>query len=261
MQVLPVKTQMIREKDDLTEAIVQALKNQCLELKENDILALSSKIVSYAEGRLAKLSEIKSSKKAKSLAKRYALAPAFAELVLRESDTVVGGVPKAVLTLNDGVYTVNAGIDNKNAPKGFAILWPSDPQRQVERIRDQIFQRMGKRVGIIIVDSTVTPGRWGTRGLAIGVAGFEPVKDYRKTSDLYGKKVLITLHAVADDLASTAHLVMGESAERTPVAIMRDAPVTFTDHVNPQMMKIMTRNDVYNSLLKPKRIMSRIRVR
>lgn len=250
MQVLPVKMPLIKPKEDLVKAVLQATEKQRLELMENDIVALSSKIVSFAEGRLAKLSEVKPSKKAELLAEQYALAPAFAELILREADRIIGGVEKAVLTLNNGVFTVNAGIDNKNAPKGFVVLWPKNPQRQAEHIRREILRRTGKRVGVLIVDSTVAPLRMGTRGLAIGVAGFEPVRDYRRTRDLFAKEIVMTLHAVADDLASAVHSVMGESVERTPVAIIRGAHVTFADNVNAESMKIKFKDDVYVALLK-----------
>jgi coenzyme F420-0:L-glutamate ligase len=161
-------------------------------------------------------------------------------------------VKKAILTLNNNVFTVNAGIDNKNAPKGYAVLWPKNPQRSAENIRKELMQHTGKRIGILIVDSTVTPLRWGTRGLAIGVAGFQPVKDYRRTHDLFEKEIVITLHAVADDLASAAHLVMSEGAERTPLAIIRDAPVTFSEKINADMMKIVFKDCVYMGAFKPK---------
>lgn len=245
MDILAVKTSVVKPGDDLIRVVLQSMRKQSLEFLDNDILALSSKIVSFAEGRLAKLSDVKPSKKAKLLAKKYALAPAFAEFILREADRVVGGVAKAVLTLNNGVFTVNAGIDNKNAPKDFVVLWPKNPQRQAEYIRKEILRRTSKRVGVLVVDSTVAPLRMGTRGLAIGVAGFKPVKDYRRTRDLFGKEIMMTLHAVADDLASAAHSVMGESVERTPVAIIRGAPVVFADKVNAESMKIAFKECVY----------------
>lgn len=253
MQVLPVKTPLIKTKDDIVTVILEAMKEQHLEFMNNDILAVSSKIVSFAEGRLVKLDEVAPSKKAKLLAKQYALTPAFAELILQEADCLVGGVEKAVLTLNNDVFTVNAGIDNKNAPRGYAALWPKNPQRQAERIRKEIIRRVGRRVGVLIVDSTVAPLRWGTRGLAIGVAGFKPVEDYRKTRDLFEKEIVMTLHAAADDLASAAHVVMGEAAERTPAAIIRDAPVTFVEKVDADTMKIAFENCVYMGAFKRKR--------
>lgn len=252
MQVLAIKTPLIQPKDDIVNTVMEAMKTQGLEFLDGDILAVSSKIVSFAEGRLAKLSHVKPSNKAKRLAKKYSLNPAFAELILQEADQVVGGVKKAVLTLNDNVFTVNAGIDNKNAPKGYAVLWPKNPQESAEHIRKEIAHRVDKQVGVLIVDSTVEPLRWGTRGLAVGVAGFEPVKDYRRTRDLFDKKIIITLHAVADDLASAAHFVMGEAGERTPAAIIREAPVTFTEKVDAETMKIAFRDCVYMGAFKPK---------
>lgn len=253
MHVLAIKTSLVKPGDDLIRVVLQSMRKQGLELLDDDVLALSSKIVSFAEGRLAKLSDVKPSRKAKLLAKKYALAPAFAELILREADRVVGGVAKAVLTLNNGVFTVNAGIDNKNAPKGFVVLWPKNLQRQAEHIRREILRRTNKRVGVLIVDSAVASLRMGTRGLAIGVAGFEPVKDYRRTRDLFRKEIVMTLHAVADDLASAAHCVMGESVERIPAAIIRGAPVTFVDKVDAESMKIAFKECVYMGSLKPRR--------
>ncbi|HVP41351.1 MAG TPA: coenzyme F420-0:L-glutamate ligase [Candidatus Krumholzibacteriaceae bacterium] len=253
MQVLPVKTPLIKPKEDLVETLLKAIRKQRLEFMENDIVALASKIVSFAEGRLAKLSAVKPSQRAKLLAKRYMLTPAFAELILREADRVVGGVAKAVLTLNHDVFTVNAGIDNKNAPEGFAILWPANPQKSAERIRKELTLHTKKKIGVLILDSTVAPLRMGTRGLAIGVAGFEPVKDYRRTRDLFEKEIVMTIHNVADDLASAAHSVMGESVERTPVVIIRNAPVTFADKVDAESMKIAFKNCVYMGSLKPRR--------
>jgi coenzyme F420-0:L-glutamate ligase/coenzyme F420-1:gamma-L-glutamate ligase len=253
MHVLPVKTPLVKPGDDLVRVVLQSMRNQGLELFDNDVLVLSSKIVSFAEGRLAKLSDVTPSRKAKLLAKKYSLAPAFAELILREADRLVGGVAKAVLTLNDGVFTVNAGIDNKNAPKGFAVLWPKNLQRQAEHIRKEILRHTNKLIGVLIIDSTVAPLRMGTRGLAIAVAGFEPVKDYRGTRDLFRKEIAMTLHAVADDLASAAHSVMGESVERTPAAVVRGARVTFTDEANAESMKIAFEKCVYMGLPKPRR--------
>lgn len=252
VQILPIKTPLVKAKDNLIDLILQAMEKQRLKFADNDILAVSSKIVSLAEGRLIKLGKVIPSKKAKLLAKQYSLDAAFAELILSEADCVLGGVNKAILTLNNNVFTVNAGIDSKNAPKGYVVLWPKNPQRNAESIHKALTQRTGKRIGVLIIDSTVTPLRWGTRGLAIGVAGFEPVKDYRRSRDLFEKEIMITLHAVADDLASAAHLVMGEAAERTPLAIIRDAPVTFSEKTKADMMKIAFKDCVYMGAFKPK---------
>ena len=232
MKLLGIKTRLIRAGDNLVEIVLESLREQNLELEQNDVLVFTSKVVSYAEGRLAKLNDIKPSAKARKLALRYELTPEFAQLVIAEADKIYGGVPKAVLTLKSGVMAPNAGVDNKNSPEGYAILWPKNPENSAKRIRDEIRRRTGTRVAVMIVDSGLVPLRIGTVGLALGVAGFQPIGEHRGKKDLYGKTVVITRHAVADDLASAAHLLMGESAEKTPVVLVRDAPLEFDDSVH-----------------------------
>jgi coenzyme F420-0:L-glutamate ligase/coenzyme F420-1:gamma-L-glutamate ligase len=231
MRLFAVKTGIVKAGDDLAEVALKALRRQKLSLEENDVLAFTSKIISTAEGRIAKLSDIKPSKRAKNLADQFDLQPTFAELILREADKVYGGVEKAVLTLKDGILTPNAGIDGKNAPEGAVVLWPSDPKKTAKDIRDKIKTRTGKLLGVLIVDSGLIPLRIGTSGLALAVAGFKPINDVRGKKDFYGKPLTITRHAVADDLASAAHLLMGEAKEKTPIVLIRDAPVDFDDGV------------------------------
>lgn len=231
MRLYAVKTEIVKTGDNVVEVVLEALRGQGLQLEDGDVLALTSKIIACAEGRIAKLSDVKPSEKAKQLAKKFSMQPKFAELILREADRVYGGVEKAVLTLKNGVLTANAGVDNKNAPVGFAVLWPHDVQGWAKRIREEILGKTGRRVGVLIVDSGLVPLRMGTCGLALAVAGFKPVMDCRGERDIFGKPLVITRHAVADDLASAAHLLMGEAAEKTPVVLIRDAPVVFDDGV------------------------------
>jgi coenzyme F420-0:L-glutamate ligase len=238
MLLCPVRTRIVKPGDDLAELIHEALGKLQLEVGESDVLALASKIVSYAQGRIVKLSDVKPSEEAKKLAKKYSLEPEFAELVLREAAKVYGGVKKAVLTLKDCVMTPNAGIDNKNAPIGSVVLWPENLAEWVRSFRAEINRRTGKRLAVIVVDSGLIPLRIGTVGLALAVAGFNPIKECRGKKDLYGRTLTITRHAVADDLASAAHLLMGEAAEKTPVVLVKKAPVDFDDdvHVPSEMM-------------------------
>jgi coenzyme F420-0:L-glutamate ligase/coenzyme F420-1:gamma-L-glutamate ligase len=231
MRLYSVKTRIMKNGDSLVEVILEALKEQNLQLEDDDILALTSKIVAYSEGRVAKFSEIEPSEKAKKLAQQFSLQPEFAELILREADKIYGGVEKAVLTLKNGILTPNAGIDNKNAPIDSAVLWPNNAEKCARYIKEEIKRRTGKRVAVLIVDSGLAPLRIGTTGLALAVAGFKPIKDCRSETDLYGKPLIITRHAVADDLASAAHLLMGEAAEKTPIVLIRKAPVDFDNGV------------------------------
>lgn len=231
MRLYAVRTRLVKAGDDLVEIILESLKEQKLQLENNDVLALTSKIVSYSEGRIAKLSDVKPSKKAKQLAKKYSLKPEFAELILQEADRICGGVERAVLTLKNGILTANAGIDNKNAPVNSAVLWPEDASKWAKNFRNEIKRRTGKQVAVVIVDSGLIPLRIGTIGLALAVAGFKPIKECRGEKDLYGKPITITRQAVADDLASAAHLLMSEAAEKVPVVLIKNAPVDFDDNV------------------------------
>lgn len=250
MQVFAIKTSLIKPGDNIVSVLLHAIKKQSLRLENRDILAVSSKAVATAEGRIVKLTEISPSEKAQILAKKHSLEPEFAELVLQEADQVYGGVEKAVLTLKNHILTVNAGVDHKNAPKGCVVLWPLNPQKSAEGIRDKIRQHAGRMVGVIIVDSEVMPLRMGTRGFALAVAGFKPVRDVRSERDIFQKSILITRHAAADDLASTAHLLMGEAKEKVPAVLIRGAPVVFTDErVSSEEMKIAFDKCVYMSVL------------
>jgi len=231
MRLYAVKTRLVRAGDSLVDVILKSLKEQHLELEDKDILALTSKIIAYAENRLVKLSEVKPSGKASEVAQHFSLQPQFAELILREADKIYGGVEKAVLTLKNGILTANAGIDNKNAPVDWVVLWPKAAQECSRDLREEIMRKTGKCVGVLIVDSGLAPLRRGTRGLTLAVAGFKPVRGMRREKDLYGKPLVITQHAVADDLASAAHLLMGEASERIPVVLIKDAPVDFDDGV------------------------------
>jgi coenzyme F420-0:L-glutamate ligase/coenzyme F420-1:gamma-L-glutamate ligase len=245
LYALAIRTPILKQKDDLVTIILDSLESHKLELKEWDILAISSKAIATIEVRIVPLEKVFPSEEAKQVAHRHSLEPEFSELVLKEADEIYGGVYKAILTLKKGILTVNAGVDRKNAPAGYAALWPLNPQNVADKIRTEIKQQSGRIVGVVIVDSQLAPLRMGTRGMALAVSGFRPVEDCRGKKDLFQKPLLITRRSVGDDLASTAHLLMGETNQQTPVVLIRDAPVTFVDRVDAEEMKIPERECVY----------------
>jgi coenzyme F420-0:L-glutamate ligase/coenzyme F420-1:gamma-L-glutamate ligase len=228
----------VKPGDDLVRVTLKALRQQRLRLEDNDVLAVASKIVSYSQGRVVRLSEVKPSARANRLARKFSLEPEFAELLLHEAEKVYGGVEKAVLTLRDNILTANAGIDNKNAPLGSVVLWPENLMDWLGDFRVGIKRKTGRQVGVVVVDSGLIPLRVGTIGLALAVAGFNPVREWRGKRDLYGRSISITRHAIADDLASAAHLLMGEAVERTPIVLVKDVLVEFDDkvHSSAEMM-------------------------
>lgn len=245
MYALAIRTPIFKQGDDAIAMILESLREHKVELEDSDVLAISSKMLATTEMRVIPLKGVIPSEEARELADKYSLEPEFAEIVLRESEKIYGGVYKSVLTLKNGILTVNAGVDNKNAPEDSAALWPLNPQGLADRIRGEIRRRSGRSVGIVIVDSHLAPLRMGTRGLALAVSGFKPTKDCRGKRDLFQKPLVITRHSVADDLASAAHLLMGETCERTPIVIFKDAPITFAESVDEEEMKISPEECVF----------------
>jgi coenzyme F420-0:L-glutamate ligase len=134
-----------------------------------------------------------------------------------------------LLTIKNNTLMANAGVDKSNIPPGYASLLPVNPKASAMRIRREIMKRLGKTVGVLIIDSRTQPLRLGNIGMALGVAGFKPVADDRGRNDLFGNTLRITRRAVADNLSSACTAVMGESDESIPAALIRDAPVEFVD--------------------------------
>lgn len=244
-----IKTKLLKPGDDLLAEIISSMESQKTQFKNGDILAIGSKVVAVTQNRLVDLKSVTPSKQASSIAEKYGLEPSYVEVVLNESDGVYGGVWKAMLTLKDKLFIANAGVDFKNAPEGYVVLWPDNPQETAEYIRRIISVKYGKRMGVLIVDSRVTPLRRGTIGIAIGVAGIKPIRDCRSEKDLYGKKIHITTHALADDLASAAHLVMGETTEQVPAVLIRDAPVEVIDGDDPEQIYMPPNECLYGHIL------------
>lgn len=232
MRLIPIKTPLIRANDDLVEVLANSIRKRRVKLKNGDILVISSKVVALTQGRITRYDTLKPSKRARRLARRYSLEPEFVEIVLREADEVYGGVYRAILTIKNKIFVANAGVDNSNAPEGYAILWPKDPKGAARNIREKLEEIFGVKIGVIISDSYCLPLRSGTIAIALATAGFHPIIDERGRRDLFGKEIKITRRAIADDLASAAHVMMGEANERVPAVLIRGARIKIEDSVS-----------------------------
>jgi coenzyme F420-0:L-glutamate ligase len=226
LSVIPVRVQKREHGFDLYQSLVSSLGD--IVLQSGDVIVISSKYVASSKNRLVELQGVRPSHDASGLAKDHQLDPRFAEVILRESDEVFGGVTGFVLTSADSVLAPNAGIDKSNVKKGTAILYPDEPYQISEQLRRKIFLEFGIHVGIILVDSRLMPARIGTTGVAIACAGLEPVHDIRGQKDLDGNPLKVTLKATADNLASIANHQMGEGDESTPIAIVRNSGARLT---------------------------------
>lgn len=232
---------------------IKALKKSLLKnkekLKTGDILVISSKILALSQRRIVEIVSIRPSKQALHLKKtRYGGEkedPRILELALREADAILPGT--MVLTFKNGILIANAGIDRSNAPDGYAILWPKQPWKEAQKIWKNVRQFFRiKKLGIIISDSHCQPLRWGVSGLALAWAGFAGIEDARGQLDIYKKPLQVTRKAVADNLASSALVAMGEAGEKIPFVIIRNAPVQFTTNMpKPRDVAITPREDIF----------------
>jgi coenzyme F420-0:L-glutamate ligase len=240
VEVLPIHIGIKKSKFDLFESL------QGFGYKDEDVLVISSKFASMSEGAIINLDKVRVSKNARTLAAKCQMDDKMAELVLRESDYILKGVPGFVLAIRDGMIAPNAGIDKSNVPKGYAILYPRHPFRTAEKLKQKFSSELGIRVGIVLADSRLMPTRIGTTGIAIACAGFEPVEDLRGKRDLFGNVLRVTFKAVADGLATMGVAVMGESDESTPAAVVREAKVMWSDRkFSWKDMAVAPTRDIY----------------
>ncbi len=209
--------------DDLGAAIAAALAAAGIGLEPDDVLVVTQKIVSKAEGRIVELASVEPSPRALDWAARWKKDPRQVELVLRESAEIVrwadGGL--IIARTRHGLVCANAGVDLSNVTDGgTATLLPLDPDASARALRHRLRELLGVAPGIVISDSFGRPWRNGIVNVAIGVAGLDPLVDLRGTPDAQGRIMQSTVIAVADELASAADLAGGKTAGR-PVVLVR----------------------------------------
>ena len=246
LTVSAIKVKRKENQFDLFDTISKAIVNSEISIKDEDVLVISSKFVSNAQGRLLALDSVSTSNQSLLLSKKYRLRPEFAEVVIRESDDILGGISGFVISSSDNILAPNAGIDKSNAKEGKVILYPAEPYLVAEQIRRKFFLKFFIHIAVIIVDSRLMPARIGTTGVAIACAGIEPVLDMRSQKDLDGNSLKVTFQAVADNLASIANHKMGEASESKPIAIVRDSGAKLTDRkIKPKEVAISHDQCVY----------------
>jgi coenzyme F420-0:L-glutamate ligase/coenzyme F420-1:gamma-L-glutamate ligase len=211
----------VRPGDDVARIVVEAAARQSTPLRAGDLLVISQKIVSKAEGRLLRLSAVVPSAVALSMAAGLGRDPRLVEVILRESRRVVR-MDRGILVTetHHGWVCANAGVDQSNVDADMVALLPEDPDRSARALRDAFRRAAGGDVGVIIADTFGRPWREGLVNIAIGVAGIAPLKSYLGECDPAGRPLQATILALADELASAAEPVMGK-LDRIPAAIVR----------------------------------------
>jgi len=248
MEIIPIRTKRLL-KDPLSE-VFNILRKK---IKKGDILVITSKIISLQFAGLIDLKKVIYSQKAEKLGKKYNLPSQFAQLILDESDEILGGVEKAILTLKNGILMANAGIDASNVPVNHVVKLPEQLEKIADKLRLKIIKQTRKKIGLVISDSVCLPLRLGTHHYALAISGFYGIVDERGKKDLYQKPMKITTHNLADEITSAAGLMMGERKEMTPVVIIRGLPVKFSNLSSEKLTKeliISRRRDLFKEVLK-----------
>lgn len=238
IRIMPVRgIGEVHAGDDVTTIILDALAATQQTLEAGDVLVVTQKIVSKAEGRVVNPADVEPSAFAHQIARTAKKDAHYQELVLRESRRIVK-MDKGVLITetHHGLICANAGIDESNVGGGAtACLLPVDPDASAAALRTAIRERTGATVAVIISDTFGRPWRDGQVNVAIGVAGMEPLNSYSGIPDPYGYTMQVTLLAVADELAGAAELVMGK-IDKVPVAIIRGYAYTPSDTATAQAL-------------------------
>jgi len=209
------------EGDDLAEIIVGVARRSRFEFCRGDIVVVAQKVVSKAEGRIARLSGVQPSERALQLAAGSKRDARLVEVILRESRRIVRDDPVLIVETHHGFVCANAGVDHSNVPGDDVVtLLPCDPDESARRLAAGMFRLLKKRVGVIISDTFGRPWRLGLTNVAIGAAGVPVLRDLRGSRDRDGKPLQATILAVADELAAAAGLLMGKS-EGVPAVVIR----------------------------------------
>ena len=221
-------------------SLFSILDKNLKKMRENSVLAITSKIVSLCEGSFVKAGGGKE------------------RLIKSEADLYIPrklSKYKIMFTIKNNILICSAGIDESNTG-GYYVLWPKDPQKTANEVRKYLAKRFKlKKVGVIITDSRTTMMRKGTLGVALSHSGFASLTSYIGKPDIFGRKLKMTKSSIIDGLAASAVLIMGEGDEQTPLAIIEDVPFVKFQADNPskkelKMLSIPLEDDLYAPMLK-----------
>lgn len=212
--------------NDLCDLITDGLAREQINLTSGDIIVVAQKIVSKSEGRTVDINSVIPGDRALALGEETQKDPRIVELILSESKSIIRRKLGVLITEHKrGWIMANAGIDASNVAsdegKENVLLLPIDPEKSAANLRAALMQRHGCDIAVVISDSFGRPWRLGTTGVAIGAAGLPSLWDRRGEVDLFGRELLVTQQAIADEVATAASLLQGQTSEGRPVVHMR----------------------------------------
>lgn len=232
IQIIPISgLPIIREGDDLAELTIKSLKEQELEPMEKDVYVFSHVIASRIEGKQVCLENIEPSAQAIEYAGITEKDPKLLQVILEESSAIRRIGPGVIITeTKHGFVCANAGVDKSNVP-GETIVspLPDDPDLTARNIRTRFKELSGVDVGVIICDTHGRAHRDGEINVTVGASGFEVIRDRRGEFDLFGYELKVKRTNVSDELASAAELVIGQSDEGIPAALIRGYDIILSE--------------------------------
>ena len=226
IQILPIPSiPLVQPGDDLATLIIEAAEAAGLSLISGDILVMAQKIVSKAEGRLVRLADVRPGEEALRLAEETGKDARVVQAVLDDSTAVIRAREGVLIVeQSSGWVCAHGGLDHSNvAPEEeeTVALLPADADASATAIRSRIQAKTGATVAVLISDSHGRPWKMGTVGVCIGCAGLPALWDQRGLTDLYGYELVASEECIVDELCAAATLVMGQSSEGRPAAIIR----------------------------------------
>ncbi len=220
--VLPLRgIPRVKPGDNLVRLLIRSFQDSGVELQDSDVVVITQKVVSKAEGRVVRIEGVRPGKRASLLAEELRKDPRTVQVILRESKRIVRKGHGVLITeTKHGFVCANAGIDQSNVEEGYLTLLPEDPDRSARKIRKSLERATGKKLAVVITDTFGRPWRDGQVDVAIGCSGVAPLEDLVGTTDPYGHLLRVTQPAIADEIASASELVMRKHS-MTPAAVVR----------------------------------------
>jgi len=234
----------INPKSILSDLIIEASSKNNWAWDDGDIIVIAQKIVSKSEDRYVNLADVKPGMRAMSYAKHVDKDPRLIELILQESKRVLRTRAGLMVVQHKlGFICANAGIDHSNISVGgkmqenWVLLLPKDPNLSANRIQKSIEKQIGKKIGVLIIDSHGRAWREGVVGISIGISGMPAIIDLRGKKDRNEYELKVTQIAVADELAAAASLLMGQASEGRPIVIVKGFPYNLKEAVFSELIR------------------------
>ena len=215
---------LIEPNDNLAEIIFNSIKNNNISVDNYDVLVIAQKVISKSENRYVDLDTVKVSKEAQDLALKLNKDKGLVQLIMNESKKILSTEKNVIIVEHLlGFININAGIDQSNIPqdKNLALLLPEDPSKSAKELQIKLSEMLDKNISIIVSDSMTRPYRSGVINFALASHNIQSLLDLKGEKDLYGNKLKGTEVAVADELASAAGLLMGQSDEKKPAILIK----------------------------------------